>query len=84
MRVDHIALPNLMAGRRLVPELVQDECTPGRIAEEIGGYLDDPRRANEMRRALAEVRDRLGAPGACDRAAEAVLKELAGLNLRFS
>jgi lipid-A-disaccharide synthase len=74
--VPHIALPNLVAGRRIVPELVQAECTPERIASELLGYLSDPGRAAETRRALGEVRSKLRGDGAFDRAAEAVLAEL--------
>ncbi len=76
VRVEHIALPNIVVGRRVVPELVQNECTPDRIAREVERYLDEPARANEVRRALAEVQERLGPPGAYDRAAEGILREI--------
>ena len=76
VRVDHVALPNLVAGRRVVPELVQWECTPERIARVLFEYLASPAKAAEVRSALAEVRERLGGPGAFDRAAEAVLSEI--------
>ena len=72
--VDHVAMVNLIAGRRLVPELIQDECTPARIAAETISLLTDLPRAEEMRRGLAGVRAKLGAPGASGRAAEAVLE----------
>ena len=74
--VPHIALPNLVAGRRIVPELVQGECTPERIADELLAYLGDPGRAAETRRALGEVRSKLRGEGAFERAAEAILAEL--------
>lgn len=74
--LEHVALPNLVAGRRLVPELIQGDCTPERVAAEVARYLDDPERAAEVRRGLAAVRERLGEPGVFDRAAEAVLAEL--------
>jgi lipid-A-disaccharide synthase len=73
VRVDHIAMPNLVAGRRIVPELVQDEFTPERVAEETVVLLKDPQRHDAARIALREVRRRLGGPGASARAAEAVL-----------
>ena len=76
VRVDHIAMPNLVAGRRVVPELVQSACTPERIATGLLRYLDDPGLAEQVRGELAEVRRRLGEPGVFDRAAEAVLAEL--------
>ncbi len=76
VRVEHIALPNLVAERRVVPELVQGECTPERIATAIEAYLDDPAHAERVRAELDEVRRRLGEPGAIGRAADAVLEEL--------
>jgi lipid-A-disaccharide synthase len=79
VRVDHIALPNLVAGRRVVPELVQNDCTPEAIANAVNAYLDDPQRTQRVRAELAEVRKRLGGPGVFERAADAVLSELDGL-----
>ena len=60
MKVDTFGMVNLIAGRRIVPELIQDDFTPERVAEETVGLLTDPARAAEMRRALAEVRGALG------------------------
>jgi lipid-A-disaccharide synthase len=76
VRVDHIALPNLVAGRRIVPELVQGECTPSLIAAALAGFLDDPERAEKIRLDLEEVRERLDGEGAFERAASAVLAEV--------
>jgi len=74
--VPHIALPNLVAGRRIVPELIQEECTPEAIAAALLAYLDDPARRAATRRELAEVRSLLEGDGAFERAADAVLAEL--------
>jgi lipid-A-disaccharide synthase len=76
VRIDHVAMPNLIAGRRVVPELMQGEFKPERVAELLGEYLTSESRTNEVRRDLDDVRRRLGAPGAFDRAAEAVLAEI--------
>lgn len=76
VRVPHIALPNLVAGRRVVPELVQGACTAERVAAELAGFLDGPERAAETRAALDEVRTSLAGAGAYDRAADAVLAEV--------
>ena len=76
VRVDDVALPNLVAGRRVVPELIQAACTPQRIASELESYLDDPERAARVRAELMQLRERLGGPGVFDRAADAVLAEL--------
>ena len=72
IHVDHIGLVNLVAGRRIVPELIQKEANPRRIAEEALRILKDPARSQEMRRAMAEVRQHLGGPGATERAARIV------------
>jgi lipid-A-disaccharide synthase len=72
MKAPFFAQPNLLAGRRVVPELLQEEVTPARLAAEILAWLDDPPRAaaavEEFRRIHAELRR-----GASERAAEAVL-----------
>ena len=75
VRVDHIALPNLLAGARIVPELVQGACTPAAIAEGLGAFLDDPSGAQAFRSGLGGVRAMLCGDGAFDRAAAAVLEE---------
>jgi lipid-A-disaccharide synthase len=73
VKVDTFGMVNLLAGRRVVPELIQDDFTPQRVAEEAVTLLADQARAGEMRRALREVRAALGETGATRRAAEAVL-----------
>ena len=70
---DLYAMPNLIAGRAIVPELIQQDCTPSRVAAEAVSLLTDTTRADAMRAALADVRARLGGPGATARAAAAVL-----------
>ena len=67
--VPHIGMPNLIAGARVVPELVQGECRPDRIALEIRRLLTDPRVSEKSRLGLAGVRSRLGTPGAIGRVA---------------
>jgi lipid-A-disaccharide synthase len=74
VRVDTFGMANLVAGRRVVPELIQDSFTPERVAEETVRFLMDPAAATRARAALREVREKLGAPGASRRAAQAVLE----------
>lgn len=74
VRVQTYGMVNLVAGRRIVPELIQAEFTPDRVAAETVPLLLDASRAAAMRRDLAGVRERLGAPGATRRAASAILK----------
>jgi lipid-A-disaccharide synthase len=78
VRVDTFGMANLVAGRRVVPELIQDDLTPERVAAEAVRYLTDARAATEARAALAAVRARLGEPGASARAAAAVLSVARG------
>ena len=73
MHIPDFALVNIVAGRRVVPELYQRKASPERIAAEAVGMLRDGRLA-EIRAALAEVRRKMGSPGASRRAAEEVLK----------
>jgi lipid-A-disaccharide synthase len=77
VRVRHIALPNLILGREVVPELVQGRCTGGAIADALRRYLEDPDASARTRSALRDLRDRLGPPGVFDRAAAAALAEAA-------
>jgi lipid-A-disaccharide synthase len=76
VRVPHFAMANLIAGYRVVPELIQGAFTPERVAAEALALLGDPVRLLGMKEALGEVRRRLGPPGASARAAESVRASL--------
>ena len=71
--VEMFAMPNLVAGTRIVPELIQDDFTPARVAAEVVPLLTDRARHESMTEALRRVKVQLGAPGASGRAADAVL-----------
>lgn len=71
--VDKYAMVNLIAGDRIVVELIQDGCTPQAVADEAVRLIDDRDYRQRMIAALDVVRRQLGGPGASDRAAEAVL-----------
>ncbi|MBF0212657.1 MAG: lipid-A-disaccharide synthase [Magnetococcales bacterium] len=62
IRVAHIALPNLVAGRTLVPERIQQEATPERLAGDILALLEDGVSARAQRLGFAELRTRLAVP----------------------
>jgi lipid-A-disaccharide synthase len=73
INVRHIAMANLLAGKTVVPELIQRDATPERAAAEAARFLDDAQYAASARAELLAVRRSLGTPGAADRAAAAVL-----------
>jgi len=75
--VDHVGMPNIVAGRAVVPELLQRDATGARIAAEARAILDDPARRATMIGELREVRRRLGRGGAARRAA-AIAAEMMG------
>jgi lipid-A-disaccharide synthase len=76
LKVAHVALVNLLVNRRVVPELLQGDMTPERIAGEIRRLWVPGTPREELLQGLAEVRTRLGEAGAARRAAEAVLELL--------
>jgi lipid-A-disaccharide synthase len=80
LKVAHVALVNLLAGRRLVPELLQGDMTPERIAHEVRRVWVPGAPREEMLAGLAQVRTALGEHGAAARAAEAVLELLPPAN----
>ena len=77
VNVRHIGLPNLLAGREVVPELIQGAATPWRIAEEVAALLGK-RRRQEVKAAFEEIKGTLKG-GASRRVAEMAL-ELMGVN----
>ena len=70
VRSPFIAMVNLIAGRRVVPELIQDQFTPEAVVEEVRKLLESPPARDEMKADLAEVRTKLGPGGAIERAAD--------------
>lgn len=77
VRVPHVAMANLIAGERAVPELIQGGFTAEAVVRETLALLEDPARAERVRQALARVRTRLGEPGASRRASEVVASVMA-------
>jgi lipid-A-disaccharide synthase len=75
VQVKWIGLANLIAGRSVVPEVLQHDVTPERLTEEASHLLRDRVAYRQMREALQEVRASLGKPGASRRAAAVVLAE---------
>ncbi len=73
VRTESIGLVNLVAGKRVVPEYVQDEISPPALAGEVESMLFNVERREAMIKELRAVKERLGGPGASARAAEIAL-----------
>jgi len=76
VRTPYFAMVNLIAEKRVVPELVQGDFTPDRVATETLNLLQEPNAREAQRRGLEEVRKRLGPPGAVERAADEIAQML--------
>lgn len=74
--VEFFSLVNLIGGRRIIPELLQDEVSPQAIADHLAPLLQDQQSRREVLMGLTEVRERLGRPGASERAADIALEML--------
>ena len=72
LRTRSVSLPNILAGEALVPELLQDDCTPERLATAVLQWFDSPEAVAALRPRFRAIHERLR-QGASDRAADAVL-----------
>ena len=72
VKLPHIGMPNVLAGREIVPELLQGSASPERLASVVGGLLDNPAVRLAQQEAFASVISGLGSCGAAARAADAV------------
>jgi len=78
IRVKHIGMANLVAGRPIVPELIQHEASAEKIARRALHMLRDEKALAEIRRQLRHVAQSLGTSGASKRAAEVAMNLLSG------
>ncbi len=76
VRISFIGLPNIVAGKRIVEELVQHRATPGTICREIRKILSDAAYASEISANLLKVREKLGEGGGMERLAQVALQML--------
>jgi lipid-A-disaccharide synthase len=76
IKVNYLAMPNLLANEPIFPEYIQDAATPKNLARESLEFLGNSERRNSVRAKLARVIESLGGPGASRRAAEALFSLL--------
>jgi lipid-A-disaccharide synthase len=74
VKLPYIGLVNVVAGRKIVPEFIQNDFAPERVAPVLARMMQDHQYRTEIRDELAKVRSKLGAPGASRRTAELVLE----------
>ena len=78
VRIPNIGLVNVVAGRKVVPELVQGDAGAARMAAEVLPFLLDPALRAKTSRELLEVRGELGEPGASEKVARMILDMIGG------
>ena len=78
VKVNHVALANIIAGETVAPELIQHELTPEGIAREAMNIFNDDGRKEWIKKRLRDVREQLGAPGASGKAAAIALELMGG------
>ncbi len=76
VRLNNFGLVNIVAGKTIVPELLQHQVTGKNIAKEIYPLLTDDKKTSEVKKELNRVNSLLGSPGASKRGAEIILNEL--------
>jgi len=76
VKIPYIGLVNVVAGKKIVPECVQFNCTPQKVADEIRAMMTNETKIAEIKQELKKVKESLGSPGASRRAAEIILKLL--------
>jgi lipid-A-disaccharide synthase len=77
IRVPYVAIPNILAGKALIPELLQSDATPEKLAAAARRLLDNPSSSQRMRKDLLDLRQQLGTAGSSRRAADEIAQVLA-------
>lgn len=73
VKIPYIGLINIVAGDMVVPELLQEQCTPENIAEHVLRILGDPREVERVKYQLEKIKEKMGGAGASEKVATIVL-----------
>jgi lipid-A-disaccharide synthase len=76
IQAQHIGLPNVIAGKRIVPEFIRGDFKPAKIAAGVNEILNSPEKRKKIREELKLVKESLGQPGASVRVAEHIANRL--------
>jgi lipid-A-disaccharide synthase len=79
---DSIGLPNIMLGRKICPELIQDACTPETLAELALPLLEEGPSRSDQKNGFQELRGQLGEPGVINRWADLIVRFFGGVSPR--
>lgn len=74
--LEHSGLPNLIANRRIVPELLQADFTSDTLTEHTLDLLQNPNKRQMQRETLTSVQEQLGKSGAAERTAQLILEQI--------
>jgi lipid-A-disaccharide synthase len=77
INIPYLGMPNLLAGREIVPEFMQMKATPENLAQPLLNWIQNPSLRQQLRGDLLKLRDQFGGNGASDRAARVILEEVA-------
>lgn len=76
VKVKYISLVNLIAEKLVVPELIQDDYSTNRVGEYLGPLLSETESRNQQLHAIAELKNRMGKPGASEKTAQLMIEHL--------
>lgn len=82
IKVPYIGMVNVIAGEKMVPELIQNQFKPDLIAEKVCEYLDNPEKLSNFKKKLKNIKSLLGEGEASKKAAEEVMKLVNSLKLK--
>lgn len=83
IKLPYLGLPNILANKMIVPELLQFQAKPDRLNNLVLELLNHPRKLEKMRIELKKIVKKLGKPGAIDRAAKAIMEVASQRSLKF-
>ncbi len=72
VKIKHIGIVNILAGREVIEEFIQADAEPAAVSRSLKGFLESPEKRDALREQLAETASKLGGSGAHERAATAV------------
>ena len=76
IKVKNIGMVNIIAGKTVVPELIQKDVTPEKITSAVVQILENPSKQEEIKKELSSLREKIGNPGASLRAAQIIISLL--------